>query len=430
MVLITTEREITMQKKIHILGGGTVNHVRAHVAISSQAYGSTARTLFDMFNQQCDKNVVLHLTKMASAGQSNLETNDDVKSLVEKLVADPTTSMIVFNVALADFEGQIDDVKSGKYAERLKSREAQGASINLKTAEKIIKLVRKKRKDIFLVAFKATAGLSQDEQYMRALSMMKENSVNLVLANDIVTRNNMIITPEEARYCVTQDRQYALQELTDMSLARSNLSFTRSKVIHDTPLVSWNSSEIPDNLRSVVNHLIAKGAYQPFRGKTVGHFAARSELDGEFLTSIRKSNFNKLSKTGLVRIKAYGNDNVIAFGAKPSVGGQSQRIIFNENPDLDAIVHFHGTFADNMVDHIPVRSQRNYECGSHECGQNTADGLLEIRPGIHAVMLDNHGPNIVFNRHASAQNIIDFIEQNFALGQKTGGNILPAYRHG
>ena len=417
------------QKKIHILGGGTVNHVRTHLAISSQAYGTTARTLHKMFSKHRGDNVELHLTKMASAGDSHLETNADIEALVKKLVADPETSMIVFNVALADFEGEIDEVSSDKYAPRLTSRESDGAVMTLKTAEKIIKLVRKERKDIFLVAFKATSGASEDEQYMRALSMMKESSVNLVLANDVVTRKNMVVTPEESRYYVTEDRQKALQGLTDMSLARSGLSFTRAHVIGDAPLVPWSSSEIPDNLRQVVDHLIAKGAYQPFRGKTVGHFAARGGSKDEFLTSIRKSNFNNLSQTGLVRIFTQGDDRVIAHGAKPSVGGQSQRIIFNENPDLDVIVHFHGKLLDSKADDIPVCSQWEYECGSHECGRNTAEGLTEIRPGIYAVMLDQHGPNIVFNRNVPAEQVIEFIEQNFALGQKTGGNILPAYRH-
>ena len=107
------------QKKIHILGGGTVNHVRTHLAISSQAYGTTARTLHKMFSKHRGDNVELHLTKMASAGDSHLETNADIEALVKKLVADPETSMIVFNVALADFEGEIDEVSSDKYAPRL-----------------------------------------------------------------------------------------------------------------------------------------------------------------------------------------------------------------------------------------------------------------------------------------------------------------------
>lgn len=36
-------------------------------------------------------------------------------------------------------------------------------------------------------------------------------------------------------------------------------------------------------------------------------------------------------------------------------------------------------------------------------------------------MLDNHGPNIVFNRNVDPQEVINFIERNFDLTKKTGG---------
>jgi hypothetical protein len=38
-----------------------------------------------------------------------------------------------------------------------------------------------------------------------------------------------------------------------------------------------------------------------------------------------------------------------------------------------------------------------------------------------AVYLDQHGPNIVFNRSINPKEVIDFIEENFDLTAKTGG---------
>lgn len=428
MMKLNQKERIMTHHKIHILGGGTVNHVRSHFALSAPAYGQTARALGRLFKDM-GEDVTLHLTKMANSGLGSLETNADISARVDELIADPETKMIVFNAAIADFEGQVGDVPSGKYADRLQSRGGDGAQLTLRTAEKIIQKIRKHRKDIFLVAFKTTTGATHDEQYMKALGLMKETSANLVLANDTVTRQNMVVTPEEARYFVGNDRGAALAGLARMAQARSGLTFTRSSVLNDEALVAWNSPQIPDNLRTIVNHLIASGIYQPFRGKTVGHFAARGVKPDEFLTSIRRSNFNRLHETGLVRVEALGDDRVIAHGAKPSVGGQSQRIIFSQHEDLDAIVHFHGELRSDARDAVPVRPQWMYECGSHECGRNTADGLVELRPGIHAVMLENHGPNIVFSRAVNPQDVISFIEDNFDLSQKTGGNILPEYRY-
>ena len=36
-------------KNIHIIGGGTVNHIRPHLALSAPAYGGTARKLREIF---------------------------------------------------------------------------------------------------------------------------------------------------------------------------------------------------------------------------------------------------------------------------------------------------------------------------------------------------------------------------------------------
>jgi hypothetical protein len=419
-----------MSKKVHVLGGGTFSYVRNHLALSAPAFGQTARILYNMSIKRfpVEMDVELHLTKMASPLENDIVTNEDVLKLVQELKSDLDTKVIFFNVALCDYNGQITTeqtdgkmsnfwISSGKYAKRLSTSEGI-QTMELKPAEKILKKIREGRKDIFLVAFKTTCGANQQEQYLAGLDLLKRGSCNLVLANDTKTRLNMIITPEEARYHVLYDREEVLRQLVDMTFYRSQLSFTKSTVVDGTP-VPWSSNLVFESLRKVVNYCIGKGAYKPFNGATVGHFACKLS-DNEFLTSIRKSNFNDLEKNGLVRITTDGNDTVLAYGAKPSVGGQSQRIIFSEHKDkeYDCIVHFH--CPQKGSSEVPVVSQREYECGSHQCGQNTSRGLKQFG-NLSAVMLDNHGPNIVFNHKIDPQEVINFIEENFHLEDKTGG---------
>jgi hypothetical protein len=118
----------------------------------------------------------------------------------------------------------------------------------------------------------------------------------------------------------------------------------------------------------------------------------------------------------MVLIETQGKDHVVAHGAKPSVGGQSQRIVFEQHRDIDCIVHFHcPTKPGAVVDTVP---QWMYECGSHECGRNTSNGL-PLGGKIRAVMLDKHGPNIVFNKDVDPDEVISFIEANFDLTQST-----------
>lgn len=425
---------VAAPRRIVILGGGTITPVRNHLALCAPAYGATAKALAGLFQAELEREglasayqVELALTKMADS-TSRLETNDDVASYVEHLVADPLVKAIVFNVALADYNGQVGDVPSGKHAERLKT--SHGSQVlSLTPADKLIGRIRQERKDLFVVGFKTTTAHDSNDQYARALELLKKNSVNLVLANDTVRRNNMIVAPEETRYCETTDRATVLEFLARMTISRMQNRFTRSTVVEGSP-VSWGSELVPANLREVVNHCIEQGAYKPVLGKTAGHFAVKVD-DGRILTSIRKTNFNQLDEVGLVQVESRSDDEVIAYGARPSVGGQSQRILFREHDDLDCIVHFHCPVKPDasQKDIIPVKEQWPNECGSHECGRNTSRGLREVDLGegdrLSVVFLDSHGPNIVFNRRTPASKVMAFIDRNFDLAAKTGGLVAP-----
>lgn len=409
-----------------IYGGGTVSYIRNHLALCAPAYGSTARQLAELSRIHLpNMKVDLRLTRMAvgTFESSYLETNDDIAKDLDEVIESDLTKVVIMSAALCDFDGQIGDIPSGKYADRLSTKSLVLDPIHLTVAEKLIKRVREKRKDIFLVGFKTTTNRTPDEQYLEALNLCKKSSCNLVLANDTVTRFNMIVTPEESRYAEGLDRKHALSELMKMVFYRTHLTFTRSTVVAGDP-IPWDSDQVPINLRKVVNYCIENNAYKPFNGITAGHFACKVN-ENTFLTSIRKTNFNFLPQNGLVKIVTDGPDTVLAFGAKPSVGGQSQRIVFRDHPDCDCIVHFHCPKKDSSL--VPSVSQKEFECGSHECGNNTSKGLKKFG-NLYAVYLENHGPNIVFNRNIDPVEVIQFIEDNFDLTQKTGGFVSISHK--
>lgn len=268
------------------------------------------------------------------------------------------------------------------------------------------------------MGFKTTSNATPQEQFSKGLNLMKKTSANIVLANDVVTHNNFIITPEEGVYGKEMSRDECLDELVDIAYHRTHLSFTRSTVVAGSP-VPWSDERVPSSLRTVINWCVEHNAYKEFNGATTGHFAAKLGQN-KFLTSIRKTNFNDIENNGMVLVETDGDDNVIAYGYKPSVGGQSQRIIFERYDDCNSIVHFHCPLLDGHLNDIPVVSQREYECGSHQCGENTANGLSKFG-NLYCVMLDNHGPNIVFNDSIEPQEVIDFILNNFDLNKSTSG---------
>jgi class II aldolase/adducin N-terminal domain-containing protein len=408
---------------VHIVGGGTISHVRNHLALCAPAYGTTARRIAELIGVfWTSVEVDLHLTKMADPA-SSIVTIDDLREVATEIVRDYRSKVVFWTPTIADFEGTVGDEASGSHVARLSSAEA--VTMNLTPAPKLVTMFRRDavgdrqpRKDIFLVAFKTTCGATEQEQYSAGLNLCKQASANLVLVNDVVTRLNMVVTPEESAYHVTTNRDEALRGLMEMTYLRSQLTFTRSTVVAGDP-VPWGSERVPETLRTVVNYCIEHGAYKPFLGVTAGHFAVKVG-EREFLTSRRKTNFNHLDSVGLVLVETDGPDSVIAHGSRPSVGGQSQRIVFDEHPDYDCIVHFHCPMLPDSK--VPTVSQREYECGSHECGRNTSGGLAEFG-NLSCVFLENHGPNIVFHDSIDPEEVIRFIEANFDLHAKTGGYV-------
>ncbi len=314
--------------------------------------------------------------------------------------------------------------------------------MELTAGPKVIDFIRKEKwqKKNFLVGFKTTCGEPPEMMYAKGLRLLKSVSANLIVANDVVTRKGMIIVPEESYYGLELSREELIAEMVAMSVLRSNLNFTRTKVIGDPlDLVRWDYKGVPGNLKTVVEWLINNQAYKPYgddafdeKRPTAGHFAFQ-EPNGMIVTTIRKSNFNFLptgpTKMVLMQPAAHEDeDEVVCYGARPSVGGISQRIVFDKFKDygLNCIVHFHCPPKEKFY---PTVEQRPYECGSHECGMNMANGLVKVLDtregrGVWAVMLDNHGPNYVFGPDAEPLQIIQHIKEHFDLASKTGGPLL------
>lgn len=374
-------------KKIYCIGGGTRFYVRPHFALSAPASGKTARALHSIISGSpyfsgLDKELIL--TRMADPS-SSLDTNEDVEKLVQKLVGDPLTKIVFFSVAMCDFTGHVrshgdgETTPSGKDKPRLQS--TYSYEMALSPAKKIIGDIRSHRKDIFLVGFKTTSGATENQQFDAALRLCKGSHCNLVLANDTHTRVNMIVTPEQSRYAVSTDRSFVLSTLVDMAGSRSRGTFARTISVPGA-LINIDSEAIPHSLRTVVKYCVNEGAYQEFNGVTVGHFAFKQP------------------------------------------DSRSQWIMFDKHPTLDCVVHFHCPLKKKSK--VPVRKQKYFECGSHECGHNTADGLVPVSEDgkIKAVFLENHGPNIVFSHDVDPQRVIDFIVENFDI-KKTTREVSP-----
>src|SRR5690606_5305518 len=130
--------------------------------------------------------------------------------LARGLVGDPASKVIFWSPAVADFAGQVGDVLSGLHADRLSS--ARGYDMRLEPTDKIVPTFKQEgldgnppRSDLFVVGFKTTTDKEPDEQCAAGLNLLIKNNLDLVLANDTITRCNVIVTPEGESYHETTD---------------------------------------------------------------------------------------------------------------------------------------------------------------------------------------------------------------------------------
>lgn len=448
-------------KTIYIIGGGTMVHVAPHFSLCAPAYGTVVKQIFDALYKNLNKKkpeyslvpILTQMTSFSKAGFSipgvheftqedilnkadikKLETNHDLEQLISFLLKDENTRSIILATAVCDFEPEsisvkgsiVSTTKFGKAESRLSSN--NNYQLNLKPSDKLVKKIRENRKDVFLVSFKTTAGKTKEETYAAGLRSLKTNSSNIVFGNDVQNHHNVIITPEEFPYYY-ETRSDAINDLAKITLARINLSFTRTRVIPGEKILPQKLAEdgcVPENFIQIMRFLIENKAFKKFNGKTSGHFGCK--VIGQPYTTIssaRKTNHNNIFTDGMVKIYGLKDGMIEAEAVKPSVGEHTQQKIYETLGDkVDAIVHFHCEKLENPKHTIPERPQFSFECGSHQCADNTANGMIEVEPGIFAVHLEGHGPNIAFNKNVPVEQIIEFIKSNWNLAQKSGGNVV------
>lgn len=173
---------------IYLFGGGTVSHVCGHFALCAPAYGGTVRQLYKLLEEVKPHRTQMMLTRMAGGCR---ETPEEVEQALRACLADPATVAVVFNVAMVDFSGTLPGQTAHKYASRPSSRDGD-LVMHLTPQPKVLPLIKALRPDVHVTGFKTTVGVAPAEQALLAQRQMQEAGVDVVFANDTVTRRNAL----------------------------------------------------------------------------------------------------------------------------------------------------------------------------------------------------------------------------------------------
>jgi hypothetical protein len=201
--------------RVVVFGGGTFNTISCHLALAAPAFGETAKRLVKMFENNGTLEPQLCLTKMADS-YSTLMTNEDIdRYLREVILPDEDVKAIIMNAAICDFE----IVNPTDEARLSSSKDYDVTLVGIKT--KIMACIKQRRPDIVVAGFKTTHGASKVEQVAKAFSSMHASDLDMVLANDLDSRCNILITKDltiqEGR------REFLLEQLVDSTIIYHNM---------------------------------------------------------------------------------------------------------------------------------------------------------------------------------------------------------------
>lgn len=186
--------------KCVIIGGGTFQPIACHLALAAPAFGQTAIDMGRWFPDiTCDMECVVKLTRMADRS-SNLMTNQDVADYVRDLLGDPLVKIIVLNAAICDF-----GIENPSGEARLSSQKDYPVVMKGITS-KIISGIKTFRPDIVVCGFKTTHGATRREQKAKAEHSFETNNLDYIIANDLGTRVNLLMTKD----CVVYDERGSL----------------------------------------------------------------------------------------------------------------------------------------------------------------------------------------------------------------------------
>ncbi len=167
-------------KNIIITGGATAESIDPIRILTNRSSGKTGIELANEAYRR-GANVTLiqrsHLSCATPEIKSiSIESVEEMISAVVKEMEKERYEVLISAAAISDFT-------AAKHSTKIKSGEP--VLLRLKPTPKLIRKVREKYPDLFVVGFKAETHVSEGELLRRAKSLMQRDRLNMMIANDV-----------------------------------------------------------------------------------------------------------------------------------------------------------------------------------------------------------------------------------------------------
>lgn len=328
------------------------------------------------------------------------DTFNDLNQALDGQIDQQKPAIIFMAVAVADYS---PIKQSGK----IRSDQDE-LVIRLKKNPKLIEGLRVSCGiETFIVGFKLLAGVSREELINASMEQMKRCKLNLVIANDIrsIEKPNhpiVIVTPEGGAIDVTGDQQTVASQLVDFVLKRAKVQWKRSIKV-DTALHLNNRCK--DSAKNLLELAQSMGLLIDENGNISRSVFSISDMC-QFWITPRKMDKSTLSGDDLIFVDSRETCNLFVGpdGSKPSIDSTVHSLIYQNLPNLEAIIHFHQgiVLADAQTDFA-------YPCGCVEEAQE----ILRLFEGDHFGNRNQLATNCEF--------AIKMVNHGYLIGLERGG---------
>lgn len=183
-IVLEVERMVSENKldgmNVVITTGGTFEEIDAMRGITNRSSGKMGVEIAkEAYRQGANVTLICGITKThipKTFRRINVESSREMAEVVKKEIIN--ADIFVSTAAVSDFE--VENKSDLKYSSD------NDLSLNLRRLPKILEQVREINSNIFIVGFKAEAGLSEGDLIKKATNKKNQYDVDLMVANDIL----------------------------------------------------------------------------------------------------------------------------------------------------------------------------------------------------------------------------------------------------
>lgn len=183
-IVLEVERMVSENKldgmNVVITAGGTFEEIDAMRGITNRSSGKMGVEIAkEAYRQGANVTLICGITKThipKTLRRINVESSREMAEVVKKEIIN--ADIFVSTAAVSDFE--VENKSDLKYSSD------NDLSLNLRRLPKILEQVREINSNIFIVGFKAEAGLSEGDLIKKATNKKNQYDVDLMVANDIL----------------------------------------------------------------------------------------------------------------------------------------------------------------------------------------------------------------------------------------------------